>query len=158
MGAQLPNTKLDITFNLSLATSNPGVNPYSAIGLRGSLSPIAAVAGSDKFRRTVNGGLKYIGAPQMQKYRVEISGSFQAPPAYERLWPGTPVFVSLINEIAFLTGSATPERTPVPGSVRLEGNYTYYRPQLAMQVIEWDIPDFDEWQANIGHKISFEEV
>ena len=45
-------TVLDIRFDL--AAPAPGVNPYSARGLRGTLAPIAAAQGDALLARTVN--------------------------------------------------------------------------------------------------------
>jgi hypothetical protein len=73
-------TVLDLKFDLVGAT-HPGVNPYSARGLRGTLRPIDMAQGADKLARTVNGTLIDIAAPQMHKYQLEITGGDQAPPA-----------------------------------------------------------------------------
>jgi hypothetical protein len=66
-------TVFDISFDGT--DPAPGVAPYSARGLKGTLTPIAAAQGNDKLRRTVNGTLIDIGAPQMRKYALEVNGT-----------------------------------------------------------------------------------
>jgi hypothetical protein len=135
----------------------PGVNPYSARGLRGALRPIDAGQGLDKLARTVNGSLIDISAPQMRKYRLEITGNDQAPPALDGLWVGMLTTVWSHVEVAYLTSGGSPSRTPAPGSVRTEGSYTYYRPTFAMRVVEWQI-EREEWDANAPWSLTLEEV
>jgi len=145
-------------FDIRLPSSAaPGVNPYSARGLKGTLSPIDAAKGNDKLRRTVNGTLIDISAPQMRKYSLEIGGSDQAPPALDGLWVGMAVTVDCHVELAYLTAGGTPGRTPVTGSTRTEGAYSYYRPSLEMLIVDMQT-DSDEWTASINWTISLEEV
>jgi hypothetical protein len=148
-------TDLDIRFDLSAAP--PGVNPYSARQLRGSLTPVAAATGSDKLRRTVNGGLIDISAPQMRKYKLEVRGSDMAAPALDGLWVGMAVTVDCHVELAFLTAGGGPAHAAVPGSSRVDGDYTYYRPQFAMLVAELQI-ERQEWAAVVDWSLSLEEV
>jgi hypothetical protein len=135
----------------------PHVNPFSARGLRGTLTPINAAKGDNLLARTVNGTLINISAPQMHKYRVEITGNDQAPPALDGLWVGLPMYVYPHVEIAYLTTGGSPTRSVVPGSVRVEGNYTYYRPALTMMVVEWQI-EREEWEQAVSWSLSLEEV
>jgi hypothetical protein len=144
-------------FNIIVSGSEPGVNPYSARGLRGTLSPIALAQGDDKLARTVNGSLVDISAPQMRKYRVEIAGDDQAPAALDGLWVGMQVTVDAMVELAYLTAGGTPSRTPVAGSSRVEGDYTYYQPSLIMRVVEWST-DRQEWAAAVSWSLALEEV
>jgi hypothetical protein len=88
----------------------PGVNPYSARGLRGTLRPIDAAQGNSLLARTVNGTLIDISAPQMRKYRLEVTGNDQAPPALDGL-VGMAVTVNCHVEPAY-PRPAQPERTP----------------------------------------------
>jgi hypothetical protein len=145
-------------FDIHLPSSAaPGVNPYSARGLKGTLSPIDAAKGNDKLRRTVNGTLIDISAPQMRKYQLEIGGSDQAPPALDGLWVGMQVDVACHVELAYLTAGGSPARTPVSGSSRVEGAYTYYRPSFSMRVVDLQT-DSDEWAASYNWTISLEEI
>ena len=140
-----------------IAAAAPGINPYSARGLRGTLTPIDAARGSDKLARTVNGTLVDISAPQMRKYRLEISGEDQAPPALDGLWVGMVVVVSSHVELAYLTTTGFSGRTPVSGSVRVEGAFTYYRPQFTMMVVEYQI-ERQEWEQAVSWSLALEEV
>ena len=134
----------------------PGVNPFSARGLKGTLSPIDMAKGADKMRRTVNGSLIDISAPQMRKYQLEVAGTDQAPPALDGLWVGIEVLVNSHVETAYLTTGGAPSRTPVPGSERSEGDYTYYCPQFQMRVVEYQI-ERDEWAAEVTWSLTLEE-
>lgn len=135
----------------------PGVNPYSARGLRGTLAPIDLANGLDKLARTVNGGLVDISAPQMRKYKLEITGNDDAPPALDGIWVGMQCNVDSLVEVAHLTAGPGPERTPVSGSVRVEGDYTYYRPAFVMRVVEKQI-EREEWGAAYQWSLHLEEL
>jgi hypothetical protein len=138
--------------------ASPGVNPYSARGLRGTLTPIEAAKGDSLLARTVNGTLVDISAPQMRKYRLEVTGNDQAPPALDGLWVGMIVTVACHVELAYLTAGGTPGRTPVTGSSRVEGSYTYYRPAFfTMMVVEWQI-EREEWEQTAAWTLALEEV
>jgi hypothetical protein len=149
-----PYTALDIRFDI--AAAEPGVNPYSARGLQGTLAPIAMARGDDKLARTVNGTLVSLAAPQMRKYRLEVSCTDQAPPATDGLWVGMLVSVDCMVELAHRTGSAA-SRTGVPGSARVEGDYTYYQPRLSMLVVEYEVQR-SEWAAEVSWSMALEEV
>ena len=156
---QVANTLLVLSFD-GIGES-PGVNPYSARGLHQSLNPIAAVrdqggGGGGILRRTVNGKLVDVSAPQMRKYRSEISCNDQAPPAIDGLWAGMIVQVSCAAELGYLT-LAGAQRPVVSGSERVEGDFTYYRPQLTMMVCDFQV-DKDEWGATTSWQLVLEEV
>jgi len=145
-------TVFDIHFPSDTA---PGVAAYSARGLRGTLGLCNAVSGG--LRRTVNGTLIDIGAPQMRKYTLSISGNDQESPAVDGLWPGMQVVVDSNVELAFLTAGGSAGRTMVPGSERFEGAYTYYCMRLTMLVVGLDI-DRAEWAQEVGWSLMLEEV
>jgi hypothetical protein len=151
----IPYTSLDIRFDLSAAP--PGVNPYSARGLRGTLAPIDQAKGADKLARTVNGGLVDLSAPQMRKYQLTITGNDQAPPALDGLWVGMVVHVDSLVEMAYLTTGGSAGRPAVSGSVRTEDAFTYYRPQFTMMVVDSQV-EREEWEANVPWSLSLEEV
>lgn len=130
---------------------------YSARALKGTLTPIAMAQGSDKLARTVNGTLIDISAPQMRKYRLEAAGDDMDPPAFDGLWVGMSVLVYSHVEIGRHTASGSPERTPVPGSVRTEGAFTFYRPQFQMRVVELQIEQA-EWEAKVSWALTLEEI
>jgi hypothetical protein len=148
-------TALDLRFDLSAPA--PGINPWSARGLRGTLTPIDAAKGTDKLARTVNGTLTDISAPQMRKYRLEVSGDDQAPPALDGLWVGMVVIVNSHVEMAYLTATGFSGRSPVPGSVRVEDAFTYYCPQFTMMIVEHQI-ERQEWGQAVSWSLALEEV
>jgi hypothetical protein len=147
-------TLFDIHFP---ASSAPGVAPYSARGLTGTLTPIDAANGSSLVARTVNGGLVDISAPQMRKYKLEVSGTDQESPALDGVWVGMVVTVNSFVELAYLTAGGSPERTPVSGSSRTEGAYTFYMPTFSMMVVEKQ-QGFEEWNAHSPWQITLEEI
>jgi len=149
------STALDIRFDIAAAA--PGVNPFSARGLTGTLAPIAQARGDDKLARTVNGGLISLAAPQMRKYRLEVGGDDQAPPALDGVWVGMAVQVDAHVELAYLTAGGTPGRTAVTGSERVEGDYTYYRPHFAMLIVELQV-ERKEWDAAVSWSLVLEEI
>jgi hypothetical protein len=149
------NTVFDIHY--PAGDPAPGVSPWSARGLTGRLSPIAMAAGTDKLARTVNGTLISIAAPQMRKYQLEVHGEDQAPPALDGLWVGMEVEVDCHVELAYLTAGGTPGRTPVTGSSRTEGDYTYYCPAFSMRVVELQI-ERQEWAAAVSWSLTLEEI
>jgi hypothetical protein len=144
-------------FDISLGTGAPHVNPYSARGLRGSLQAIEAARGNSLLARTVNGTLIDISAPQMRKYRLEVTGSDQAPPALDGLWVGMTVSVYSHVELAYLTSGAGPAHLAAPGSARVEGAYTYYRPAFTMMIVDWHI-EREEWEQTVPWSLVLEEV
>jgi hypothetical protein len=137
--------------------SVPGVPPYAARGLHGTLRPIDMAQGSDRVRRTVNGTLVDVSAVQMRKYLLEASGDDMDSPALASMWPGMAFNVDCHVELAYPTGLIVPDRTPVPGSERVEGDYTFYCPQMLMRLIEFQIGR-DEWGAAVSWSLTLEEV
>jgi hypothetical protein len=148
------STVFDIVFP---GGSAPGVNPWSARALRGTMRPIDMAQGDSKLARTVNGTLVDISAPQMRKYRLELTGEDMAAPALDGVWVGMQVTVNSNVELAFLTAGGTPERTPVSGSVHYDGDYTYYCPQFQMLVVERHT-ERQEWAAVVSWSLALEEI
>jgi hypothetical protein len=145
-----------------LVLSGVGIPPYSARGLSETLAPIGAAT---QLRRTVNGALKDVADPLFRKYTVSISGNDMDPPAADLVWPGRAVTVDCITELARLasTDEDTTEapgefgRSVVPGSIRIEGDFVFYRPRLSMRVTGWSA-DSDEWAAVRSWTLTLEEV
>jgi hypothetical protein len=154
--AALPAT-FSTVLDIDAGGGAPGVNPYSARALRGTLSPIDMAAGSDKLGRTVNGTLVNLAAPQMRKYKLEIAGEDVSPPALDGLWVGMQVTVSCHVELAYLTAGGLPGRTPVAGSQHIDGNYTYYCPSFQMLVVELHT-ERQEWAAVVSWSLLLEEL
>jgi len=138
--------------NTVLTLSGIGVPLYSARGLQQSLEPIDASA---NLRRTINGTLIDLSAPQMRKYRSQITGSDQRPPACDGLWPGREVTVDCIAELCHAE-YGTPARPMVPDSDYEEAGFVFYRPRLVMLVTGFNVQR-DEWQANVQWTMTLEE-
>ena len=136
-----------------LVLTGIGIPAYSARGLTQTLQPIEA-AGSQ--RRTVNGTLVDLSLPQFRKYRSTIRCSDMEAPALDGIWPGAMVTVHCVVELCHPTGG-TSERTPVTGSMRTEGGFIFYRPQITMQVIGFSV-EKNEWGAITGWTLELEEV
>lgn len=152
----LPAT-FSTVLDIDAGSGAPGVNPYSARALRGTLRPIDLAAGDAKLARTVNGTLVDISAPQMRKYKLEVSGEDVSPPALDGLWVGMQVTVNCHVELAYLTAGGSPGRTPVPGSSSTDGAYTYYCPQFSMRVVELQV-ERQEWAAVVSWSLVLEEI
>lgn len=158
MATTMYGTPLPTIFDIEYTdgSAGPGVNPFSARGLTGKLRPIARAAGDDKIARTVNGKGIDISAPQMRKYRLEISGSDLAPPAIEGLFAGVAVTVKANVEIALANGQIA-ARSAVEGSARSEDAYTYYSPIMEMLVVDVDVQR-NEWTQDVSWHLVLEEV
>lgn len=149
-----------------LRLTGVGVPPYSARGLTQTLDPVPQ---SIQLARTVNGGLEDISDPLMRKYMSTITGSDQQPPALEATWPGASLLVDCIVELAvegIVEGTTEPPtedpteglfgRAYVPGSVRHENGFTFYRPRLVMLVTGFTM-SAREWEAGVDWTLSLEE-
>jgi hypothetical protein len=145
-----------IEFDLQIASGGPGVNPYSARGLRGKLQPIDEARGLNKLPRNVNGGVVDISAPQFRKYHLDVYGNDGEPPALDNLWLGAICSVSVLTELAYLTAGGTASRVAVDGSTRTSGDYTIYRPLLTMLLVDWDI-ERDAWNAQASWHLEMTE-
>lgn len=137
-----------------LVLSGEGIAPYSARGLSQTLSPIGA---GSYARRTVNGELVDLSSTELRKYSSTISGSDVEAPAFDDMWPGMILTVDCVYELCYKTSGGTPGRTVVSGSSRVEGNYTYYRPQMTMMVVNWSA-DKDEYGHVTSWSLDLEEV
>ena len=136
-----------------LVISGALLPPWSARGLTQTLEFIEAAG---FFRRTVNGTLHNLAPAQLQLYRSVISCTDQRVPAIDGIWPGDVVTVDCVVELAYVTAGGSAARTAVPGSPRIEGDYTFYRPRLTMQVITCPML-LEEWQASVGWELELEE-
>lgn len=138
-----------------LLLTGMGVTPYSARGLEEELEiDPSALAPA---RRTVNGTLVDVSSSQLRKYRSIITGSDQDPPAFDSQWPGTQLTVDCISELAYLTSGGSPGRTVVPGTSRVDGLFTFYRPRLTMMVEKFSWLT-REYEARVGWTLELREV
>lgn len=137
-----------------LMLRGPGVPPYSARGLRQTLEPINQ---AQHLERTINGELINFGYEPFQKYKSSINGNDQQPPAVEGVWPGTSIEVDCMVEICAEHYDGELSRVAVPGSIRLESGFVFYRPRLQMIVMSFSV-DKDEYGAQVGWRMDLEEV
>lgn len=133
-----------------------GVVPYSTRAATQSLEPIGQAAAN--IYRDVNGVLRTVGGTtSFQKYRSAISGSDMRPIAVNGVWPGKLVTVQCITTLAYLTDTEAPARAVVPGSSFVEGDWTFYRPQLAMMVLSYSLEEA-EYEGAVSWSMELEEV
>lgn len=137
-----------------LSITGIGVPPYSARGLSQTLQLIDAAA---DFRRTVNGELINTADPIFRKYRSTITCNDNDAPAFDGLAKGTQVVVDCVYELGYPTATGSPQRPVVPGSVRVEGDFTYYRPRLSMTVTDFDATA-DEYGGQTSWRLDLEET
>lgn len=131
-----------------------GVTPYSARGLTQTLTPIDA---AKVHRRSINGTLHDLSYDQFRKYASKITCKDQTTPAIDGIWPGAVVTVECVAELARLTDTEGPARPVVPGSERVDGAFTFYRPILTMQVIDFS-DSLAEWDADYNWSLDLEEI
>ena len=138
-----------------LVISGAGLSPYSARGLTQTYEPISA---SIHLERAVDGSLLDFSAPQMRKYKSKISCVDQNVPALCGVWPGTTVTVDCVEEMSFLTSNpSSQERTAVDGSVRTEGDYTFFRPQMTFKFMGYS-SSYEEFHHVTSWSFEFEEA
>jgi hypothetical protein len=138
-----------------LVISGPGIAPYSARGLVQTYEPIQA---SQHIEESVNGNLVVLSPKQFRKYRTKISCTDQNTPALSGVWPGDVVDMECVEEMSFLTAQPErQERTAVDGSVRIVGDYTYYRPILRVMFLGFSISG-EEYQRAIAWSMEFTEA
>jgi len=137
-----------------LIITGMGITPYSARGLSQTLTPIDA---AKVVRRSVNGVLYDLSYEQFHKYASKITCQDQATPAIDGVWPGAEVTVYCVAELSRLTDTEGPRRPVVPGSERVDGAFTYYRPILEMLVVGFS-NGLDEWAADYQWSLDLEEI
>lgn len=144
--SDLPTTLLVIT--------GMGVPPYSARGLTQTFQPIE---NSGHLERSVNGPFIDFSNPAFKKYASKITCTDQDAPALSGIWIGALVTVQCVFEFSFLTANpSAQERPAVPGSTRTEGDFTFYRPQLEMVVMNFNASG-EEYEALIRWELDLEE-
>ena len=67
--------------------------------------------------------------------------------------------VECAAELSNLTaGSSGPLYPVADGSLRVEGDYTYYRPIIQMRIVDIEMNGFDEWGAFYAWRAQLEEI
>lgn len=150
--------------------------PYSA---RGLVQELKTIPQATALRRTVNGGLLDVSAPQFRKYETSISNSSRPdvqPPSWDGIFPGLEITVYCIAELCqmhsgfstetsgFLsTDTETPplhlglHRPHVHGSIRFEDGFVFYRPILQMRITALS-QKVDEYGATVDWSLMAEEI
>jgi hypothetical protein len=139
-----------------LTISSFGNMLYQARNLSQTLEVIGEAT---QLERTVNGTLADYSAPQFHKYLTKITApsDVNAPPL-DGVFPGMQITVGCVVGLAYVTGLAgAPHRTPVSGSLYIDGAYTFYRPDLVMRVRTLET-HFDEWKNIVGWSLEAEEI
>jgi hypothetical protein len=137
-----------------LVLTGVGVPPFSCRGATQTLVPIQQ---AHQIKRTLNGVARDLSQVQFQKYSSVISCADQQAPAVDGVWPGRVVVVDCVYELCYLTANGGPSKPAVPGSSRVEGSFTFYRPRLEMMVIDFQSSK-DEWGAANNWSMTLEEV
>lgn len=137
-----------------LVITGMGVPPYSARGLTQTWK---LIEGTSRLERAVNGELIDLSNPAFRKYASKITCTDQAAPMISGIWPGAEVTVECVFEWNFPTANPSmQERPAVAGSVRVDGDFTYYRPQLLMTVMDFN-GGMEEYDAAVSWELDLEE-
>jgi hypothetical protein len=118
----------------------PTLPPFSSRDVTQTLDFITSTGGGGDamgswIREDIDGELMDLTSPQFRKFQSVITCTEQDAPSMDGdAWLGTVCLVECIHELRFLTGVGSQVRMEVSGSVRVEGSYTYYRPQLEMMI------------------------
>lgn len=142
-----------MTIQSVLSITGMGVPPYSARGIKQTLTPIQ---GASNLRRTIDGTLINVSPEQFQKYKSVISCEDQQPPAIDGIWPGLIITVDCVYELARNVGDS-PARPVVSGSERTEGDFVFYRPTIVFMINNFT-NDCDELGASNSWQLELEEV
>ena len=137
-----------------LVITGMGVPPYSARGISQSFTPIEGAA---QVLRSVNGVAMDFSHEQFRKYKTSITCSDQQAPALNGVWPGKVITVECAAELSYLTAGGAPARPVVPGSSRVDGDFTFYRPILELMVTAFN-QGSGEWSAEVAWALEGEEV
>lgn len=140
------------TYPTVLEISGEGIPPYASRGMSQDWNWIDQAS---QIRRTINGAAIDLSLSQFRKIDSTITGGDQLPPkAYV---PGTVVTVKCLFEMTYKTSGGAPERPVVSGSSRVEGDWSFYRPELTMRIVSLTV-DTDEYGAVVNWSMALTEV
>ena len=146
---------LPIADDTLLTISGLGGFQYQARGLSQTMSVIAQ---TKQQVRTINGNMRDVSNPAFRKFASKITCTDVDAPPLDGLFPGMIVTVQCAVEFVYLIGnSGSPFRNPVSGSEYTQGDYTHYRPELEMMVMDVQ-HTLDEWKHDNGWELDLEEV
>ena len=126
---------------------------YSARGLRHSMDYID---GAMSQARTINAELVNLALERFRLLRLTISANDVRPPSMDAVYPGRIVTVECANVFNYPTVGGSPGRPVVSGSVFVEGDFTFYRPQITCMLGK-PSSNFEEWEAGYAWSLSMEE-
>jgi hypothetical protein len=135
----------------------PWLTPFSA---RGATQTLDVILGGEALgsliQRDVNANLMDMTNPAFRKYQSIITCRDSETPGLDKAWLGAKVTLACALELAYPVGGS-PDRTPVSGSTRTQGNTTFYRPLLTMMI--YDLKNsFDEYASRYSYSIATQEV
>lgn len=126
---------------------------YSSRGINQTLEPID---GASNPRRTINGELIDLSPSQFKgKYKSTVSGNDVSPPAFDGVYVGAIVTVDCAKELGYVTSGGAPRKMVVEGSQRVDGIFTFYRPEIVFMITGLS-ENFYEWQS--GHEWRMELI
>jgi hypothetical protein len=126
---------------------------YSARDLTQTLEPTPE---SGSLAESVNGETLDLSYPWFKKLQSTVTCTDTMSPCLNRAWIGQLVVLQCVVERSFETGYDTPDRPVVSGSIRYEGAFTFYRPELTMRVTAIK-NGLAEYKANYAWQIDFRE-
>jgi hypothetical protein len=133
-----------------------GVPPYSARDVQQTIEPIDQ---GMRYRRTLNGKFVPVSADGFRRYRTTLSCEDMDAPALGDIFAGIAVEMWCVHELAIEgdVGSAGLERPAVPGSIRVENGFTFYKPILHVYITGWNYQTNEREQV-VGWSMSAEEI
>lgn len=133
------------------------IPPYA---LRGISQTLEHIDQASRMKRTINGVLRDVASPDFRKYQCSIKCTDMQSPGLDGIWPGMQLTMHSAAELSF-EGSTDDsdgfQRDVVPGSVREESGFTFYRPVLLVRVIDYTT-EFAEWEAEVAWQLNVEEI
>lgn len=141
-------------YDTLLILSGMGIPSFSCRGATQTLTPIQAALDQ---RRSVNGELLDLSYNQFRKYISKITCTDIESPSLDQIWPGAEIEIGCICELTYLTTRGSAGREAVSGSTVIRGDYTVYRPVLAMLVTSFSL-QHDEYGRAIAWELDSEEI
>ena len=132
------------------AIDNP---PYA---LRDVTETLTEITQGSNLVRTLNGSLADWSNPAFQKYALSIDANDQQAPGIDGKWKGQLVTVDCVTELSYRTSGGSASKTVVPGSSRVDGDFTFYRPRLSMMVVDFSVKSV-EIDGTVGWTMDLEE-
>jgi hypothetical protein len=141
-----------------LALISMGLPFYSARDLKETRTLIKDIkANKQDLPRSIGGTLMNLVPPQFLKYEIKITSPGDiAPPAFDKVYAGTPVTVWSTLPLSYAVGG-TPSRGVVSGSSVTSNGFVSYRP-IHVCLVTDVTGEIEEWKGKMPWEIVFEEV